>query len=47
LQRSLKWDPAKEEFIGDPRFRGDRLAPAQAGAANRLRCRAMRTPWRM
>ncbi|UCD52264.1 MAG: Gfo/Idh/MocA family oxidoreductase [Phycisphaerales bacterium] len=47
LQRSLKWDPAKEEFIGDPRFRGDRLAPAQAGAANRLRCRAMRAPWRM
>jgi len=34
LQRSLKWDPAKEEFIGDE-------------AANRLRSRAMREPWRM
>jgi len=32
LQRSLKWDPAKEEFIGDE-------------AANRLRYRAMRSPW--
>ena len=34
LRRSLTWDPAKEEFIGDE-------------AANRLRARAMREPWRM
>jgi len=34
LQRSLKWDPAKEEFLGDE-------------AANRLRWRAMRAPWRI
>jgi len=34
LRRSLKWDPVKEEFIGDD-------------AANRLRARAMREPWRM
>lgn len=34
LERSLKWDPVKEEFIGD-------------AAANRLRTRAMREPWRM
>ena len=33
LQRSLKWDPAREEFVGDDE-------------ANRLRSRAMRTPWR-
>jgi hypothetical protein len=32
LQQSLKWDPAKEEFLGDE-------------AANRLRFRAMRSPW--
>jgi hypothetical protein len=32
LQRSLKWDPAKEEFISDEE-------------ANRLRSRAMRSPW--
>jgi len=32
LQRSLKWNPAKEEFIGDEE-------------ANRLRYRAMRSPW--
>ena len=32
LQRSLKWDPAKEEFLGDD-------------VANRLLCRAMRSPW--
>jgi hypothetical protein len=34
LQRSLKWDPLKEEFIDD-------------ADANRLRCRAMRAPWRI
>ena len=34
LQRSLKWDPAKEEFPGDD-------------AANRLRSRASRSPWRI
>ena len=34
IGRSLKWDPAKEEFIG-------------SDAANRLRSRAMRSPWRM
>ena len=34
LQRSLKWDPAREEFLGDE-------------AANRLRSRAMRAPWRI
>jgi len=34
LQRSLKWDPVKEEFIGDE-------------AANRMRARAMREPWRV
>jgi len=33
-QRSLKWDPAKEEFLNDE-------------AANRLRSRAMRSPWRI
>lgn len=32
--QSLKWDPVKEEFIGND-------------AANRLRSRAMRAPWRM
>lgn len=32
LGRKLKWDPAKEEFIGDD-------------MANRLRTRAMRSPW--
>jgi len=32
--RSLRWNPAKEEFIG-------------SDAANRLRSRAMRSPWRM
>jgi hypothetical protein len=32
LQRPLKWDPAKEEFISDEE-------------ANRLRSRAMRSPW--
>lgn len=31
--RSLRWDPAKEEFIG-------------CDAANRLRSRALRAPWR-
>jgi hypothetical protein len=34
LQRSLKWEPLKEEFIDD-------------ADANRLRCRAMRAPWRI
>ena len=34
LRRSVKWDPAKEEFVGDP-------------DANRLRSRAMRSPWRL
>ena len=34
LGRSLKWDVAREEFIGDDE-------------ANRLRCRAMRAPWRI
>jgi len=34
LGRSLKWDPVKEEFVGDD-------------AANRLRSRAPREPWRM
>jgi len=34
LGRSLKWDPLKEEFLGDEQ-------------ANRLRCRAMREPWRI
>jgi hypothetical protein len=34
LQRSLKWDPDKEEFFGDEE-------------ANRLRCCAMRAPWRI
>jgi len=34
LQRSLKWDPVKEEFVGDE-------------AANRMRARAMREPWRL
>jgi hypothetical protein len=34
LGRSLKWDPVKEEFVGDD-------------AANRLRSRALREPWRM
>jgi hypothetical protein len=34
LQRSLKWNPAKEEFLNDE-------------AANRLRFRAMRSPWRI
>jgi len=34
LGRSLKWDPVKEQFVGDE-------------AANRLRSRAMRAPWRM
>ena len=33
LQRSLRWDPGAEEFLGDD-------------AANRLRCRAARPPWR-
>jgi hypothetical protein len=32
LGRKLRWDPAKEEFIGDD-------------MANRLRGRAMRSPW--
>lgn len=32
LGRKLKWDPAKEEFVGDD-------------MANRLRGRAMRSPW--
>jgi len=32
LGRKLRWDPAKEEFVGDD-------------AANRLRGRAMRSPW--
>ncbi len=32
--QSLKWDPAREEFIGND-------------AANRLRARAMRSPWRV
>ncbi len=32
LGRKLKWDPAKEEFVGDD-------------MANRLRTRAMRSPW--
>ena len=32
LKRNVKWDPAKEEFIGDDE-------------ANRLRSRAMRSPW--
>ncbi len=32
LGRKLKWDPAKEEFVGDE-------------MANRLRTRAMRSPW--
>ena len=31
----------------DPRFRGDKLAPAKAGAANRLLSRAKRAPWRI
>jgi len=47
LGRSLKWDPAREEFLGDPRFCGERLARAKAGAANRLCIRAMRAPWRI
>jgi hypothetical protein len=34
LGQSLKWHPAKEEFIGNE-------------AANRLRSRAMRSPWRI
>ena len=34
LRRSLRWDPRREQFIGDD-------------AANRLRSRAMREPWRM
>jgi hypothetical protein len=34
LQRSLKWDPVKEEFLNDE-------------AANRLRFRSMRSPWRI
>jgi hypothetical protein len=34
LQRSLKWDPVQEEFLGDEE-------------ANRLRCRALREPWRL
>lgn len=34
LQRSLTWDPVREEFAGDD-------------AANRLRGRTMREPWRM
>ena len=32
LGRPLKWDPVKEEFVGDD-------------MANRLRGRAMRSPW--
>jgi hypothetical protein len=32
LGRPLKWDPVKEEFVGD-------------AMANRLRGRAMRSPW--
>jgi hypothetical protein len=32
LGRKLRWDPAKEEFLGDD-------------MANRLRSRAMRSPW--
>jgi hypothetical protein len=32
LGRKLKWDPVKEEFVGD-------------SMANRLRGRAMRSPW--
>ena len=32
LGRPLKWDPVKEEFVGDE-------------MANRLRGRAMRSPW--
>jgi hypothetical protein len=32
--RRLRWDPVKEEFVGDE-------------AANRLRSRAMREPWRI
>ena len=34
LQRSLKWDPSREEFLNDE-------------PANRLRFRAMRSPWRI
>jgi hypothetical protein len=34
LQRSLKWNPDKEQFLGDD-------------AANRLRARALREPWRI
>ncbi len=34
LGRSVKWDPEKEEFIGDP-------------AANLLRDKPMRAPWRL
>jgi hypothetical protein len=34
LQRSLKWDPAKEEFVND-------------AEANRMRSRAMRSPWHL
>jgi hypothetical protein len=32
LGRKLRWDPVKEEFVGDD-------------MANRLRGRAMRSPW--
>jgi len=34
LGRKLKFDPAKDEFVGDEE-------------ANRMRCRAMREPWRI